>query len=322
MNRKAFTLIELLVVIAIIAILAAILFPVFARAKVAAKKTVGISNQKQINLAILMYATDYDDYYPRNDGCELDSSLNPALNDGTLRCSWPSYAHRMNHYSWQKWVDPYMKNVEILEDPLRMKDQSQWATNGQVTYGMVLNTALTGSLDVWNRDPSFPRQFRDSWIGGTQTALPDVAQAVILLEIPLMNQAPLPGGTIDAEGIAPHMKVYPVAIKEFWRWRLMDGTQQDCINRVAGTRPDSSKMPSEGITCGFADGSAKFLVAGLFLAKTPSKAEYLNANPNSVTDGWTYPNGIECDFTRTTGNFGFTVTPNLNIDYPMWGLGY
>ena len=62
--KKAFTLIELLVVIAIIAILAAILFPVFAQAKEAAKKTACLSNTKQIGLALLMYGTDNDDGYP------------------------------------------------------------------------------------------------------------------------------------------------------------------------------------------------------------------------------------------------------------------
>jgi len=60
-QRRAFTLIELLVVIAIIAILAAILFPVFAQAKTAAKKTSDLSNMKQIDLATLMYANDSDD---------------------------------------------------------------------------------------------------------------------------------------------------------------------------------------------------------------------------------------------------------------------
>jgi len=59
--KKAFTLIELLVVIAIIAILAAILFPVFAQAKAAAKKASAISNAKQIDLGSLMYSNDYDD---------------------------------------------------------------------------------------------------------------------------------------------------------------------------------------------------------------------------------------------------------------------
>jgi len=69
--KKAFTLIELLVVIAIIAILAAILFPVFAQAKAAAKVTVAISQMKQLGTAMVMYSTDADDVnsppYPLND---------------------------------------------------------------------------------------------------------------------------------------------------------------------------------------------------------------------------------------------------------------
>src|SRR5712691_1159371 len=64
-NRKpAFTLIELLVVIAVIAIIAAILFPVFARAREAARKTVCLSNQKQIAAAVLMYMQDWDETFP------------------------------------------------------------------------------------------------------------------------------------------------------------------------------------------------------------------------------------------------------------------
>ena len=62
--RKAFTLIELLVVIAIIAILAAILFPVFAQAKAAAKKTAALSNAKNIGTASMLYSSDNDDLFP------------------------------------------------------------------------------------------------------------------------------------------------------------------------------------------------------------------------------------------------------------------
>jgi prepilin-type N-terminal cleavage/methylation domain-containing protein/prepilin-type processing-associated H-X9-DG protein len=64
MYRRGFTLIELLVVIAIIAILAAILFPVFAQAREQARKTACLSNQKQIGTALLMYANDYDETVP------------------------------------------------------------------------------------------------------------------------------------------------------------------------------------------------------------------------------------------------------------------
>src|ERR1700736_4417720 len=102
MKRKAFTLIELLVVIAIIAILAAILFPVFAQAKLAAKKTTSISNQKQMGLSLIMYANDYDDLYPREDGCTLNDSFNPSFNNqpaGTSPLPWCTstvYAFRDN----------------------------------------------------------------------------------------------------------------------------------------------------------------------------------------------------------------------------------
>src|SRR5437660_6316554 len=67
-RSTGFTLIELLVVIAIIAILAAILFPVFAQARDAARKAACQSNLKQFGLAFSMYATDYDGYYPNPGG--------------------------------------------------------------------------------------------------------------------------------------------------------------------------------------------------------------------------------------------------------------
>ena len=71
---NAFTLIELLVVIAIIAILAAILFPVFAQAREKARQTTCVSNQKQLGLAFLMYATDYDGLFPCPGGGTADLS--------------------------------------------------------------------------------------------------------------------------------------------------------------------------------------------------------------------------------------------------------
>ena len=93
-HLRAFTLIELLVVIAIIAILAAILFPVFAQAKVAAKKSASISNLKQIGLAHFMYMGDYDDTF-------VTSWAKGWVGD------------------WSFFVQPYMKNTKILLEPQR-----------------------------------------------------------------------------------------------------------------------------------------------------------------------------------------------------------
>ncbi|HWA84217.1 MAG TPA: prepilin-type N-terminal cleavage/methylation domain-containing protein [Fimbriimonadaceae bacterium] len=97
-TRHAFTLIELLVVIAIIAILAAILFPVFAQAKMAAKKTADLSNLKQIGLGAITYAGDYDDYFPRNDYRTTDrqtwapityrEAIGPYVKNGIENVSW------------------------------------------------------------------------------------------------------------------------------------------------------------------------------------------------------------------------------------------
>jgi prepilin-type N-terminal cleavage/methylation domain-containing protein len=95
MKRKGFTLIELLVVIAIIAILAAILFPVFAQAKMAAKKTMALSNVKQLGLGIISYMTDVDDNFPVGFG-----STTWTGND-----------------LWCQKVQPYVKNINIFGSP-------------------------------------------------------------------------------------------------------------------------------------------------------------------------------------------------------------
>lgn len=95
-KRSAFTLIELLVVIAIIAILAAILFPVFAQAREKARQTSCLSNMKQIGLAVMQYTGDYDGVYPSRN--QLDSSV-------TYRSSW-----RVTIY-------PYVKNAGVFTCP-------------------------------------------------------------------------------------------------------------------------------------------------------------------------------------------------------------
>lgn len=94
--RRGFTLIELLVVIAIIAILAAILFPVFARAREKARQASCSSNLKQLALAMLMYAQDYDERFAGECSC------------GCPKVDWTCWRDRMY---------PYVKNLQLFQCP-------------------------------------------------------------------------------------------------------------------------------------------------------------------------------------------------------------
>ena len=94
-NRKGFTLIELLVVIAIIAILAAILFPVFAKAREKARQTACLSNIKQLGLGMTMYMTDYDDTYPNVDNRADAVGSGAYTNDDLYNRGW---ANHLNTY--------------------------------------------------------------------------------------------------------------------------------------------------------------------------------------------------------------------------------
>jgi prepilin-type N-terminal cleavage/methylation domain-containing protein/prepilin-type processing-associated H-X9-DG protein len=102
--RKGFTLIELLVVIAIIAILAAILFPVFARARENARKTTCLSNLKQIGSGLLMYIQDYDESLPT--GC----SYWWAPGGG-------GSSSRTDPQIWSDLLQPYCKNTQMFTCP-------------------------------------------------------------------------------------------------------------------------------------------------------------------------------------------------------------
>jgi len=145
MNRvrqrgSGFTLIELLVVIAIIAILAAILFPVFAQAREKARQTSCLSNIKELTLGSIMYTADYDSKY--------------IGGGGTCFGGWPGCNATNNPTptaQWQWVVQPYIKNIQILECPSDPRDgnipvsyvENNWGLSGPSRGGWGMNEAAT-----------------------------------------------------------------------------------------------------------------------------------------------------------------------------------
>lgn len=135
-SRRAFTLIELLVVIAIIAILAAILFPVFAQARESARKATCLSNMKQIGIAVTMYSTDYD-------GMIVPSNLGAT----GRTTSWPSLLH------------PYIKNEGIFTCPSGERGATTRSTGGTTTgtFFGVTETGCGGNATVRGDGSDMPQ---------------------------------------------------------------------------------------------------------------------------------------------------------------------
>lgn len=311
--KRAFTLIELLVVIAIIAILAAILFPVFAQAKLAAKKTASISNQKQLGLGILMYANDYDDMYPREDGCTLNDSevtkfnnmpagTNPApFCNGTANPG--GFAFRDNHYSWSKWIMPYIKSVQLIYHPV-IQPTAGGLQNGEVDGGYALNLAITGALDTWPTVQNYG--IRNSWLGGSTTSIPQPADAWLIME--QIDQSVVGGyeyGTTTT--LNQVLTLYPLAVKEHWEGYFYKNGTTDNNDCFATTQLDPVAAPfSESVPLSFCDGHTKAVQVGQFLANTPTAAQF-NLSYNTYLCGF----GV---------SFYGNGQPKWNQPWPMWGL--
>ncbi len=152
--RRAFTLIELLVVIGVIAILAAILFPVFASAKEAAKKTACLSNMRQLGTAFALYLHDSDGTYPSCDNDKAKITGRPPEPE-TPEVDGPP------ERDWTITTQPYLRNFDIMrcgsDGSLKPKDpknpdltreyRSSYTINGWAEYD--LNESAVGQPANW-----------------------------------------------------------------------------------------------------------------------------------------------------------------------------
>jgi prepilin-type N-terminal cleavage/methylation domain-containing protein/prepilin-type processing-associated H-X9-DG protein len=142
-SRCGFTLIELLVVIAIIAILASILFPVFARARENARRSSCTSNLKQIMLGVMQYTQDYDEKYPMG--------YNVAGG---------------HYYGWMQMVQPYLKSTQIFQCP----------SDSNKTVPGLLTTTMPGMTPAFHSSYAVNEGFRHIDSPPFTTALAEVAQ--------------------------------------------------------------------------------------------------------------------------------------------------
>ncbi len=141
-RKSGFTLIELLVVIAIIAILAAILFPVFAQAREKARQTACLSNQKNLGTAALMYVQDYDETWPQT------APLNMAFSIWTTPADRAPGLVEVRKSYWSNALQPYIKNWGIYTCP-SAPEVPQFGVTSAQTNGIKLSYTMNGYLNAW-----------------------------------------------------------------------------------------------------------------------------------------------------------------------------
>jgi prepilin-type N-terminal cleavage/methylation domain-containing protein len=208
MNRKAkaFTLIELLVVIAIIAILAAILFPVFAQAKAAAKHAKTISNQKQLGTTMALYLGDVDDMYPRRTTVNWNGWATGECNVN-FGCE-----------SWDKLIFPYMKSIDVFTSDIDRSPYKPWL------YGNMTGK-VKRSYDVTKY--MFPTHGGMGWMPNGSFAIPPVNGTAV----------PAPASTI----MMTEKRNWSQTCGDWWTY----SAYWECWNWGTGTSNTNSNTPGD-----------------------------------------------------------------------------
>jgi prepilin-type N-terminal cleavage/methylation domain-containing protein/prepilin-type processing-associated H-X9-DG protein len=243
-SRRGFTLIELLVVIAIIAILAAILFPVFAQARDQARQTTCLNNCKQLGTALQMYAQDYDEGLPSWSFGKLLSS--PIFKD------W-------GYSTWVPAMMPYVKNTGVFACPNGPTTGTSWpnqAIAGPKGNQMVVNLAISEYIE--NADHGFSTLAQ---LSGAKNGPSDVT---------VIAESCFNGIYQDwSDGFK-----IPDRPSNFGLWRFY------CSKLGGATCQGRHK--GHGINAVYADGHAKFTPGEKIYGGDADKREWPIVNPNTT----------------------------------------
>jgi prepilin-type N-terminal cleavage/methylation domain-containing protein/prepilin-type processing-associated H-X9-DG protein len=258
----AFTLIELLVVIAIIAILAAILFPVFAQAREKARAISCVSNEKQITLGVLMYVQDYDEtfpiYYYSIPNLPKDPPFTPNVKDTV--------------FGWNEGIYPYVKNIQVFRCPDTPRATGLPSIGGSVQGSDDTNAtgATSYAINARLAGDDGPLDDGNQWPALSLAGLDFAASTIMVVD----------ASSDCGDGCA-------TSDENEWAWqgRHVDNLYGD--GWISGNEPGaqfirSVKAPltrhSGGANYGFSDGHVKFLNAGsMGLMQTPTNPQTENS---------------------------------------------
>jgi prepilin-type N-terminal cleavage/methylation domain-containing protein len=254
-RRSGFTLIELLVVIAIIAILAAILFPVFARAREQARKTASLSNVKQLGLAYLMYLQDYDER-----GCIINEDLWSGQPVDTY----------MPMQSWvYTWVDAYAtgranwnyRSIVAMLDPY-CKNLGMWYNLGDKWSSLFWSWGFDGGFKLGSNEAI--RAGRGiSWSVATRWCAPlpgATDEQSNFWDCSIINGQDAP----DGAALEPASRTIFVDTNPAYFFRELRGARKAAFGETLSTYG-----PTGALTV-FLDGHAKFVTNSAFCSVIPA----------------------------------------------------